>query len=264
MKKFAVIFAIAVAGLLQTSSTASAQNLTVTIESLQPTGGFFFTPVWNSLHDGNFDLFDVGQDVSGGTGLQVLAETGNTAVLSGEFAGSGIDQTIIGPDGDAAGPFDPGESASQTFNNVDTTTNRFFSFASMIIPSNDAFVGNGNPLAYEIFDANGDFIFGNGTIDVFASDIYDAGTEVNNINGGAAFSANGGDRADEGGSVQLIDLADLNDFVGTDTVAGPSITQALTPDSPVFRISFTNAVPEPGSMSVLALVGGAFFMRRRR
>lgn len=28
----------------------------------------------------------------------------------------------------------------------------------MILPSNDAFIGNGNPVAFEIFDDNGGFL----------------------------------------------------------------------------------------------------------
>ena len=57
----------------------------------------------------------------------------------------------------------------------------------MIIPSNDAFIGNEDPLAYELFDAEGNFT-GRVTIDIFASDIYDSGTEVNDGQGAAGFS----------------------------------------------------------------------------
>jgi len=34
----------------------------------------------------------------------------------------------------------------------------YFSYASMILPSNDAFVANGNPLAFPIFSESGEFL----------------------------------------------------------------------------------------------------------
>ncbi len=47
----------------------------------------------------------------------------------------------------------------------------------MIIPSNDAFVANGNPLAFPIFDSAGGFLGADFT--VLGSQVLDAGTEVN-------------------------------------------------------------------------------------
>jgi hypothetical protein len=49
--------------------------------------------------------------------------------------------------------------------------------ASMIIPSNDAWIGNGDPMIYEIIDESGNFL---GTeFVVLGTDALDAGTEVN-------------------------------------------------------------------------------------
>ena len=53
----------------------------------------------------------------------------------------------------------------------------YFSYASMVLPSNDAFIANGNPTANMVFDS-----FGKLTkvlIEDFGSDVLDAGTEVN-------------------------------------------------------------------------------------
>lgn len=74
------------------------------------------------------------------------------------------------------GPLDPGETASASLS-VDAA-NRYFSFASMVIPSNDAFIGNGDPTAYEIYDAGGNFA---GPLEFFVvgDDVRDAGTEDN-------------------------------------------------------------------------------------
>ena len=78
------------------------------------------------------------------------------------------------------GPIDPGESASFTLNvNPNQVGQGFFTWATMVIPSNDAFLAvPDNALADPIFDANGNFT--PLTIRRFGSDVLDAGTEVNN------------------------------------------------------------------------------------
>ena len=47
----------------------------------------------------------------------------------------------------------------------------------MVIPSNDAFVANLDPMAHAVFDADGNFV--GGSFLVLGSSVYDAGTEVN-------------------------------------------------------------------------------------
>ena len=85
-----------------------------------------------------------------------------------------MDGTILGPGGAIA----PGESASQIFSLVPTNPlARYFSYASMVIPSNDAFVANGNPFAHSIFDGLGNFLGANFLI--LGSQVVDAGSEVN-------------------------------------------------------------------------------------
>jgi len=56
-------------------------------------------------------------------------------------------------------------------------SSRYFNYASMILPSNDAFIANGNPLAHEIFDADGNF-FGADFV-ISGDEVLDAGTEIN-------------------------------------------------------------------------------------
>ena len=48
----------------------------------------------------------------------------------------------------------------------------------MVLPSNDAFIANGNPQAHPIFDSNGMFV-AQDFIDGGGSNVLDAGTEVN-------------------------------------------------------------------------------------
>ena len=70
-----------------------------------------------------------------------------------------------------------GEAASVILSIGDPTVNRYLSYASMIIPSNDAFIGNGDPLAHAIFDGSGQFV--GADFLVLGSDVSDSGTEVN-------------------------------------------------------------------------------------
>ena len=153
-------------------------NVTVTIENLAPENGTFITPVWVGFHNGGFDTYDLGRPVS--PGLESLAEDGATDGISQEFLASGsgrVDGTLIGVDG-IEGPIDPGESVSQTFSlDSDDPNSRFFNYASMVLPSNDAFIANGDPAAIPIFDEEGNFI-GTDFI-VYGDRVLDAGTEIN-------------------------------------------------------------------------------------
>ena len=168
-----------------TNVFAASIDVQVAIENLSPTNGVFFTPVWVGFHDGTFDLYDrnVAIGASGlPDGLEALVEDGNTAPLTNDFAISasggngGIDSTILALDG-IPGPFDPGERVTSQPFSLDSSNNRYFSYASMIIPSNDAFIANGNPLAHELFDDSGNFI----GVDflVLGGQVLDGGTEQN-------------------------------------------------------------------------------------
>jgi hypothetical protein len=105
------------------------------------------------------------------------------SVLREEFAAitgatGGIDNVITSPAGFPDLPlFDPGEVSSAEFN-LSPAQNRYMSFASMVVPSNDAFIGNHNPWAIELFDAAGAFK-GKQIITVLGSMVWDAGTELN-------------------------------------------------------------------------------------
>lgn len=161
---------------------AETQDIIVTIENLAPEGGIYFTPVWLGFHNGSFDLFDPGGLAS--AELERLAEDGDGAALRAAFAAAvgggagGIDEVLTAPEGFAGAPvFDPGDSASVHLM-VDSEVNRYMSFLSMVIPSNDAFMGNHNPHAIELFDAAGQFK-GKKVITVLGSMVWDAGTELN-------------------------------------------------------------------------------------
>ena len=153
-------------------------NVTITIENLAPENGTFITPVWVGFHNGGFDIYDRGRPAS--PGLESLAEDGATDLISQEFLNNGngtIDGTILGLEG-VEGPIDPGEIVSQTFTlNSEDPQSRFFSYGSMVIPSNDAFIANGNETAIPVFDEEGNFI--GADFIIYGDSVLDAGTEVN-------------------------------------------------------------------------------------
>ena len=168
--------------ILRGDAIGDGEAVVVTVTNTLPDGGTFLTPVWFGFHDGaNFDLFNAGDAAS--LGLERLAEDGSVEGIAAEFnqqvGDNGVDATIIGGVG-VPGPIDPGESASFTLNvNPNQVGQGFFTWATMVIPSNDAFLAvPDNALADPIFDANGNFT--PLTIRRFGSDVLDAGTEVNN------------------------------------------------------------------------------------
>jgi hypothetical protein len=159
-----------------TAASASAQNITIQVRNVSPVNGTFVTPVWFGFHDGSFDLYDLGAPAS--PGLERMAEDGDLAALRADFmaANSAFRDTVAF--GGSIPPIAPGETVTTSIMLPGTPgANRYVSYASMIIPSNDAFVANGNPLAFSIFDAMGNFT--PVTFTVTGAMVRDAGTEVN-------------------------------------------------------------------------------------
>jgi len=154
-----------------------AVEVQVKIENLSPEGGLYFTPVWVGFHDGSFDLYDQGAAAS--VGVERFAEDGDFGALINEFSvTTGQDAVILNPEGFAGAPiFDPGLASYETFD-LDPQTNQFFSYGAMILPSNDAFVANGNPQAHQLFDDEGEFV-GPVSFVVYGGEVLDAGTEEN-------------------------------------------------------------------------------------
>ncbi|MEM1330927.1 MAG: spondin domain-containing protein [Planctomycetota bacterium] len=256
---------LAIAALSLTAGAAQASSITVTIENTAPAGDFSFTPFWLAVHDGSFDSYDGGAPAADFPGITEIAEGGDTSVIMNRFASenpNGVDLTLA--EGNGAPVFSPGESASTTINVGDATTNRYFSYASMVVPTNDLFVANGNPFAHEVFDAAGNFT-GPFEILIFGRDVNDNGTEVNNALGGAAFSANGGTEADEFLNVRNFftvagDQDYLDSFLNSNTADGGTITSAFTADTLIARITVVPAPATTGLLAAGALVG----IRRRR
>lgn len=179
-------------------------KLKITVENLATaSGGTFLTPVWVGVHDGSFDLYD--RDAPNfREGLERIAEDGTTDTIDQEFMTEqplGSAGVVLGGLG-VPGPIDPIESASLYLDVGETDTNRFFAFASMVIPSNDAFLSSpGDPLAIELFDETGAF---NGPFETIltGNNVLDAGTEVNTEEDAAFLNQTAPDTGiDENGNV---------------------------------------------------------------
>lgn len=154
---------------------ASAFEVKVTVENVAPEGGVILTPMWVGFHKGQFDSYDGGVSVDGFPGMEQIAEDGNFMPLSNDFnlqVPMGVDGAVFGTNG----PIFPGESAELTVE-INPDYHRYFSYVSMAIPSNDAFVANGNPLAHRVFDTNGNFT--PLSFYILGKEVNDAGTEVN-------------------------------------------------------------------------------------
>ena len=232
------------------------QQVQVSFENLQPSDGFYLTPVFAGFHDGSFDIFEAGTAAS--ASLEAIAEDGMVGGLQADFTANGVGQQTVFTNaaGFAGAPvLDPGEVATQVFGL--TTSSRYLNFATMLIPTNDSFLGN--DVAIEILDSLGNFT-GSQTIDFTFADIWDAGTEVNDTFG-IPFTPAVGTSTDENGVVsQGQNLANLD---GIATAAGTNINFSSASNSPFLRLTIT-AVPEPSSLALFGVCGLAAVIRRRR
>lgn len=248
--------------LLATSATTFSQQINVSVTN-EGNSDFFLTPLWFGLHDGTFDTFNAGDAAS--SSLEAIAEEGDVSGLQGDFSGvtgqQGVAANAAGFSG--APVIDPGETAMASVAIQNASAYRYFSYASMVIPSNDAFIANDNPMAYEVFDASGTFT-GPLTIQVFGNNIWDAGTEVNNTTG-AAFSTVGGVGTDQNGVISMLADGGLDNFGGTGIPPGTDIANLIGAGELLATIQVTQTVPEPNGLlmiglGVLSLAG----IRRRR
>jgi hypothetical protein len=138
-----------------------------------PANGTCQTPVWVGIHAGTFDTYN--RSEAAPDFLVPLVEDGNNVPITEAFAnttGAVWDSTV------GMAPICPGETVELPFTITPVPgVTHYFSYASMVLPSNDAFVSNGDPMAHEVFTADGEFV--PVMIESLGSEVLDAGTEVN-------------------------------------------------------------------------------------
>jgi hypothetical protein len=281
---------LAVAFCLWHAASAQALLVEVEITNNAPSNGVAITPVWAGFHDGSFDSYNGG--LSSQEGLERLAEDGNTSVISADFLGgytyidAGTSSKVLSSqagadrvDGTIASagppPLTPGESTSQQFTIDIDGSNRYFSYASMVLPSNDYYIANGNPTAHDLmslYDGSGSITFNVG----LAGAVNDAGTEVNDFNtsAGNGLFPGRGLPAGQGGPNVGADENGVNTnvaspFSGFLNSAGVDLTgfdfndTGLYPNG-IATITIT-AVPEPSTLLLagLGLAGILSFVRKK-
>lgn len=245
-----------------TASTPTDLKVTITNEG---NADFTLTPLWFAFQNGGFDTFDAGSAAS--SSIEAIAEDGIVDGLIADFDSSGQpgnrQGVVTAPGGFAGAPvIEAGETGTAFITPINPANYQYFSFASMVIPTNDNFIGNDDPFAYQVFDAGGNINDPSGTftIQVLASEIWDAGTELNN-GLGAPFSTAGGVATETTDPIAL-ESNNLADFVGITTPSGVTITNLYDPGAVVATITISR-IPEPATLSLLALAPLGMIGRRR-
>lgn len=239
---------------------SAATMVRVTVENLAVPGSVSLAPLRLGFNSGIFDSFDIGEAPT--APIISIAEGGSGSDWFPAFAMADPGATLGSVGG---GPLLPGQTASATFM-VDPLANPFFTFGTMVLPSNDLFLGNDNPQQYRLFDAGGNLVLT--TIGQSSSQIWNAGSEIADP-AAAAFLVGGVNalRTPENGVVEF-SFDELGAYDGLETAGGYTFASALGAGQPIYRINFevTQPIPEPATWAMLLLGFGAIgsVVRKRR
>jgi len=247
----------AAAFLIADVASAAQVNVIVTLRHLAPANSVSFAATHLGFHNGVFDAFNNGEVAT--APIISVAEAGNGNAWRQAFSAAEPNATV----GTIAGQLRPGDSRSSTFL-VDTAANPFFTFASMVIPSNDFFIGNDSPTQYRLFNDAGNLLIG--SIVQKASQIWDAGSEAfDPANAAFIVGSTGSQRTPQNGVVGF-NFSELAGFDGLVTGAGYTFQSGLAAGTDIYRIDFEVAtIPLPAPIGLLAaglLAMGAVARRR--
>jgi len=236
---------------------AQPVQVRVTVQNLAPANSLSFAPLRVAFNNGTYDAFNNGTTPT--APIISIAEGGSGADWFPAFAAADPTATLGSVVGTAGGPLFPGVTAITEFT-VDPSINRFFTFGSMVVPSNDHFIGNDDPMEYMLFNAAGQLNIT--TISQFGNEIWDNGSETEDP-ANAAFLVGGvnAQRTPQNGVVNF-NFDKLDAFNGLTTAAGYTFQRQIGADDEVYRISF-EIVPTPGAAALLGM-GGLLAARRRR
>jgi len=237
-------------------AVAAPVELRVTVDNLAPANSIAFAPLRVGFNAGTYDSFDDG--AMAGAAIISIAEGGSGADWFPAFAAADPTAELGTVVPNPPGPLLPDASATADFT-FDSAVNPFFTFGAMVVPSNDYFIGNDAPNAYMLFDAGGNLNFNDITLS--ASDVWDAGSEVDGVFGAAFLQGSSNDDRTPDDDPVGLDFADLSIFNGLTTAAGYTFQSQLTASTPVYRISF-EVIPEPGTALLFGLAA-VLGLRRR-
>jgi hypothetical protein len=237
-------------------SSADMLSVTVTIENLAPANSVAFAPLRVGFGNGTFDAFNNGQVAT--APIISIAEGGSGSAWFPAFRLAEPNAVL----GSVGGALLPGASASNQFI-VDSSMNRFFTFASMVLPSNDLFIGNDSPTQFQLFDANGKLALA--SISQRGRSIWNAGSEAANpLNAAFVVGGNNSLRTPENGLVEF-SFSELSAFQGLQTAGGYTFDRQFNNDTELYRITFdAQPVPAPPAVILVALGAAGLGLLRRR
>jgi len=242
---------------LATAAGAAVVEVRVSVVNLAPTNSVAFAPLRIGFNSGVYDAFNEGQTPT--APIISIAEGGSGADWFPAFAAADPTAVLGTVVPNPAGPLVPGGTGFAVFT-VDTDVNPFFTFGSMVVPSNDHFIGNDDPQEYRVFNAMGGLAIG--SISQLGSEVWDNGSETEDPLA-AAFLVGGTNalRTPQNGVVNF-NFDKLDTFNGLTTGAGYQFDRQFGANDEIYRITF-EIVPSPGTAGLLGLgvVGG---LRRRR